>query len=402
MDDWAEQSTRMAEIYGNSYATILAAIHPDSSVGVFPGRVPLESITVPFRPSVSDAKPWGSVQLVERPSDWNALSGRAWAFQEKEFAFRTFEFRSEGVSFRCRYGISREWERPTPTESHSLLFHSHKDTTSLVPSLGSPKDFPGVFIKWYGDLPAYTSLGLSYEEDRLPAISGLVKEYQSFIGGRYLAGLWEKDFIYGLQWRVRRSEDRPLRGNRRYERAPSWSWVSVQWQCYYCWPFLKRENSVNENAEEISRFLEITIEPATKDPNGRVKGGKLVIEAPLRRARWFKKHGWRIPMNKNDEHNEWDGTALFAAEEDGDDHNARAESSKPDHYSSAIAICLFDDDDERPELVECLLLTKRQGVLLALLDKTANTYRRIGFFRINGKESGLQKWLGRTETVTIV
>ena len=85
MDDWAIQSSRMDQIYGHAHTTIVAAISKDSSHGIFPQRAALDFVKVPFQ--LEDKSRCGSVQLVERLSTWNAVSGRQWAFQEKEFAF---------------------------------------------------------------------------------------------------------------------------------------------------------------------------------------------------------------------------------------------------------------------------------------------------------------------------
>ena len=44
---------------------------------------------------------------------------------------------------------------------------------------------------WYHLLALYTSTNISFESDRLIAISSLAKEVQRRTGFRYLAGLWE-------------------------------------------------------------------------------------------------------------------------------------------------------------------------------------------------------------------
>ncbi|KAI9690248.1 MAG: hypothetical protein M1822_009209 [Bathelium mastoideum] len=399
MDDWAIQSSKMGDIYGNAWITIMAALADDSSYGIFPRRSILDSIDVPFE--LKDGNRCGSVQLVERPSTFNALSGRQWAFQEKEFAFRTFEFRSEAISFRCQHGYSKEFERPQNPSASEPIFHKHRETSTLMPPVGSQSPFPRVFTKWYGDLPAYTQLRLTFEDDTLPAVSGLAREYQRHIGGRYLAGLWENDFLYGLQWRSR--QNHPHETRRNYRRAPSWSWVSVEGCIYYCWPFLKREDSSDESAAEVAKLVQAEVTPITKDPNGRVSGGRITLDGPLRRAQWVQSEEWKNNMQQMDEHNNWDGTALFDDEKDpprSEDRIALIEG--PEKVGTGVApfaICLFDDDSERPRYVDCFLLTRRQGIMLSAVDQQKGVYRRIGFFRINGPDG---EWQDMRRVVNIV
>lgn len=59
-------------------------------------------------------------------------------------------------------------------------------------------------------------------EDKLPSLSGIASAFEDPCLGKYLAGLWEKDFFRGLAWiskEVSRSE--------KYV-APTWSWISCQ------------------------------------------------------------------------------------------------------------------------------------------------------------------------------
>jgi len=72
----------------------------------------------------------------------------------------------------------------------------------------------------------YSALQLTYESDRLPALSGLAKQFAESLHGkvRYLAGLWENDLWRGLGWashaNTRRSKSLTL---------PSWSWISMKY-----------------------------------------------------------------------------------------------------------------------------------------------------------------------------
>ena len=175
--------------------------------------------------------------------------------------------------------------------------------------------------------------------------------------------------------------------------------MSVEGCIYYCWPFLKREDSSDENAAAVSKLLHAEVSPITKDPNGRVSGGKITLKGPLRHGQWAQSETWKIAMQHMDEHNDWDGTALF-------DH--RSESPQPGDSIALVegsrgvatgvapfAMALFDDDNERPQYVDFLLLTERQGIILLAIDEQKARFRRIGFFRINGSD---REW-GEIQTV---
>ena len=46
----------------------------------------------------------------------------------------------------------------------------------------------------------FTSLQLSHEEDRLPAFSGLARQYRNLLKSEYLAGLWRENLAADLLW----------------------------------------------------------------------------------------------------------------------------------------------------------------------------------------------------------
>lgn len=66
---------------------------------------------------------------------------------------------------------------------------------------------------------------MTYEQDKLPAISGLASFFAKQLGTDYLAGLWRSTLLSDLLWEANPGDsamNRPLE-----YRAPSWSWASV-------------------------------------------------------------------------------------------------------------------------------------------------------------------------------
>jgi hypothetical protein len=54
--------------------------------------------------------------------------------------------------------------------------------------------------QWQRMVEEFTWLQLSYEEDRLPAFSGLAQQYRNRLKSEYLAGLWRKNLGADLLW----------------------------------------------------------------------------------------------------------------------------------------------------------------------------------------------------------
>lgn len=81
---------------------------------------------------------------------------------------------------------------------------------------------------WYRILNEYSIRQLSFESDRLEAISGLASRLSQILGDTYIGGIWRSSIIECLQWRP----DDPYRGSETIRqtsyRAPTWSWASCE------------------------------------------------------------------------------------------------------------------------------------------------------------------------------
>jgi hypothetical protein len=76
---------------------------------------------------------------------------------------------------------------------------------------------------WFDIVQNYSSRTLSYQSDKLMAISGAARQMHDLLGkDRYLAGLWESRLHRGLAWQTGHSRTR----QKDYQ-APSWSWASM-------------------------------------------------------------------------------------------------------------------------------------------------------------------------------
>ena len=65
----------------------------------------------------------------------------------------------------------------------------------------------------------YCLCKLTYNDDKLPVLSGIVSVYGEITGDRYVAGLWERFLPFGLVWFCEPRTSKSL------SRAPSWPWA---------------------------------------------------------------------------------------------------------------------------------------------------------------------------------
>ena len=78
-------------------------------------------------------------------------------------------------------------------------------------------------IRWQFTVEGFTGRNLTYNSDKLPALSGYASYIHSKTSDTYLAGLWKKDVLMQLLWWV---DSRAMSTSSRAKvyRAPSWSW----------------------------------------------------------------------------------------------------------------------------------------------------------------------------------
>lgn len=80
---------------------------------------------------------------------------------------------------------------------------------------------------WYRILNEYSLRQLSFETDRLNAISGLAERLSVILEDDYIGGMWKGSLIECLQWRSDSSRGSVSVRQGQY-RAPTWSWASCE------------------------------------------------------------------------------------------------------------------------------------------------------------------------------
>jgi hypothetical protein len=118
------------------------------------------------------------------------LLTRGWVYQERLLAPRVLHFAAEELIWECAESFCCECScirSPSPKFTHANILRP-----------GVPDQLA---LYWRRLVMAYSELGLTYSSDRLPALSGLAKQFLGLRKGPYLAGLWRDSFLSDLMWR---------------------------------------------------------------------------------------------------------------------------------------------------------------------------------------------------------
>lgn len=228
-NDWASECMRMGDIYSGAHVTLAAVQGRDSEAGLLPFK-PFEVTQIKVWPptgSPTEAFVYRQPQhsypdrlSYEEEREQRPLLTRGWVYQELLLSPRVLRFNADELSFECREGIICECRLPANARISEPLVARRKDFSLIENGLLSHTD---AFPLWYNMVEQYSSMSLTKQSDRLPAFSAIASKFSRY-GGRYYAGIWQNDFVYGLQWRVQNWGVRRQTSSTRT--TPSWSWIS--------------------------------------------------------------------------------------------------------------------------------------------------------------------------------
>lgn len=159
------------------------------------------------------------------------LRFRGWVYQERMLAPRTIQFLEQELSWDCR----RETACECGMMGHDVGFEASMGEKKIkfVSELQSvlPERHAS---RWREVVSSYTSLYLTKESDRLPAIAGVTRTFEQTRKPRSTchAGIWSDTAAHDLSWRVfdlhsQRKIWSKERCKTRILGVPTWSWASV-------------------------------------------------------------------------------------------------------------------------------------------------------------------------------
>ncbi|KAK2605661.1 hypothetical protein N8I77_008484 [Diaporthe amygdali] len=314
--DWKTESSKMHEYYGNCFLCIAATSAADHDGGCRTRDLTIQHVgrgddgwpySVYARPLIPHINHSGMYPH-ER---YFPLLTRAWVYQERRLSSRVLHVTDAELFFECsstthcECGGSDGGNNTTSawTKAEETFFAAHRRVNQMPdgPLKGEHE--------WRAHIHAYSTLDLTKQSDRLPALSGLAqwtrlrRQQLGKDPGRYLAGCWESTLIDDLSWVVGHqltryevdkdggwrgipglftaagSDSNPSRTKPTEYVAPSWSWSSVLDRVNYA-PF--------GHSEALCHIKNAHVEPATEggDPYGQLKDGWLILRAKLRPSRW--------------------------------------------------------------------------------------------------------------------
>lgn len=265
--DWQHEAGQMADVYSNAELTLSATWVPGQGQSLFCDRQdPREFSTMdigpiqpngmrPFflRPSLQhfEADRLDSRALDANKKYW-PLMNRGWVYQEQFLSPRSLHFTRHELAWVCLESHACECGRLMKV-----------DDPAVSPDLAR--------TNWRTIVEAYSKRVLTKFSDRLPAIAGVAARYSTTTSsagspGRYLCGLWERDLLSMLAWRM--EEPRP-RGETLVP-MPTWSWAAVPGGVVF------RDLSFSDGLE----LVEARVEYHGDSFMGSVKEARLVLAGP--------------------------------------------------------------------------------------------------------------------------
>ncbi|KAI0188027.1 heterokaryon incompatibility protein-domain-containing protein [Xylaria flabelliformis] len=281
LQDWEIQAAKMSSVYQNAYLTLAATGATGSSEGLFLPRSDTYKISgihnkLPYTIHVRQILDHGPFQAFPNPSlagqRVRELPGmkRAWMLQEQVLSPRLVHFTEDELIWECQSDVL--------CECGFVHLNWKKEIFGFKSNIISwAGDYSKGIANWYATMQSYIPRGLTYDRDRLPAISALAKLFSELGGlGRYCAGIWASEIISGLMWQASQPGRRTHPDGVFGSKPPTWSWASVE-SCRIQWQFLDERYKQKPEAE----VLDIACYPSTRDPRGMVSGGYVTLRSKL-------------------------------------------------------------------------------------------------------------------------
>lgn len=280
--DWKRESALMGKVYANSWLNISANAAGNDCSGLFASRN--GSHIVDYFHTRHDKNCETTTWEVTSSDIWAdevegaPVNRRAWVLQERILSPRIVHMSKAMVLWECRKLQASEVfpDGGLPEErslnNYGLLKQLYCESRST--------DDRNIQADWRILLFRYTMCGLTFETDRLIALSGIASEVHKRTQCDYMAGLWSTQLPMSLLWNVLD----PISTRSELYVAPSWSWASVRGHIWS--PHLEGDYRIHA---KILRYETSLANLA--DKYGQVTSGKIELRGPLGTLDWSGVHG---------------------------------------------------------------------------------------------------------------
>ena len=284
-EDWEHESKTMGDIYQGSFLTISASSSVDKDGGcLFADRQEVPKLSVPFNPKFNELKEEFFLAKASRSFKELCVSGplstRAWAVQERYLSHRVLHCTEDQLFWECHSNTVSESgqaifleARKQYREAWARKLSDKNSPAALTTPL--PTLDPEIIMRlWNKLLEGYSEREMSFEDDKLPAISALARRFSRHTKSGYFAGIWESHLLDGLQWY--NPGVSKLRHPKNY-RAPSWSWAAYDGKIA-----MKGARDYSLEVVRAAVLKDVHLTPVGKDSFGRLAAAEMGLEARTR------------------------------------------------------------------------------------------------------------------------
>ena len=211
----------MGQVYKNATITIAAGSALAVSEGFLHTRAAPVSFPLPFY--CGPEREMGAVQLIwcadTSCDNMKPLNTRGWTLQEELLSRRVLAYGAREQVWRCQTEASKQFPGSPLTS-----FQGRAILPRDVFEAAQPFTPAAAHSLWSSVVNAYTSRQLSFREDRLAAVAGVIAELKPLFQDECTFGIWNKNFVRQLAWM--RSDARSEGDEDVVSCAPAWSWAS--------------------------------------------------------------------------------------------------------------------------------------------------------------------------------
>jgi hypothetical protein len=197
--DWAEESVTMNKVYRNGICNIAACDSPNSNSSIFQERNPFsgEPLTTEHKFDNQRIRFFVIPDWIKLCRENSLLYSRGWAIQERVLSSRIMHF-SNFPFWECRAAVK--------SEIQSLRYGdiTYQDSPKSERDWIAPEaSIDKLTARWQKLLHVYSKSSLTYESDKLVALSGMAKEFSKLLKEPYYAGIWGGKFLVeSLLWSI--------------------------------------------------------------------------------------------------------------------------------------------------------------------------------------------------------
>ena len=281
----------MTQIYESAFVTIAYNISSDSSQSLLLSSRTERGVQG-WHKNLNKAWGLGKAEIWWKSVlEGGPLGSRAWCYQERYLSTRLIHMTDDGLwLWECN--SSTFWTSGTESIGRQPSMHHHnarqiwqrlvKDDPTVI---GQESKSADILYQWHKVVEAYSKRTLTFEADKLPALSGLAQKVYHLTKSPYLAGLWKEDLPRGLLWiRDQKTNLEQWRRPRVY-RAPSWSWCAIDGPVH-----------LHLTLHEVQfKLLDACMVPGSRDPMGKLEiGSKICLSGRVRKFQVAAPDPWMV------------------------------------------------------------------------------------------------------------